>query len=183
MTEYSVNNSFKCILVVLWRFTVIKSHTVWMLLFVTVCVDAVEIRCVGDPYPGRSSGWTSGHWQNAGGATTCWHHQRRWVNAHSHATLPLFSFLSLLFLSLPLSLQFRSLLIFPAWAWAACTPTGHEWQSLLFLLLPLLPEEVRKARTHAHTHTHRGSSWISGESGMASCLISGLWNWTLSQIC
>lgn len=156
-----------------------------VLLFVTVCVDAVEIRCVGDPYPGWSSGWTSGHWQNAGGATACWHHQRRWVNAYSHATLPLFFFLSLLFLSLPLSLQFHSLLIFSAWAWAARTPTGQERQSLLFLLLPLLPEEVWKARTRVHTHTHtcRGSSWISGESAMAPCLISGLWNWTLSQIC
>lgn len=83
----------------------------------------------------------------------------------------LFSFLSLLFLSLPLSLQFRLLLIFPAWAWAACTPTGHERQSLLFLPLLLLPKEVRKARTQAHTHMYTSRFLLN---------LKGIWHASLS---
>lgn len=59
---------------------------------VNVFVDAAEIRCVGDPHPGRSSGWTGGHRQNASGATSRWHHQ--WWLVNAHATVSLLSFLA-----------------------------------------------------------------------------------------
>lgn len=130
-------------------------HCLW-LCECTVFIDVAEIRCTGDSHPGRSSGWTGGQWQNASRATSCWHHQWWWVNAH--ATFSLFFFLSLF-------LQLQSLLIFSAWAWAACTPTGHEPPSLLFLTLLYSQRKLERHRHgHMHGHTHRFlflHDWIS----------------------
>lgn len=70
-----------------------------------------------------------------------------------------------------LFLQLQSLLIFPACAWAARTPTGHEPPSLLFLPLSSLPEEVRGSGTC--TLTHAGCSFLLNLEG--HCCLSYFW--------
>ncbi len=81
---------------------------------------------------------------------------------------------------------------FPSMGLGGMHPQVTNASPFCFFLFRCSQRKLERHGTSTHTHTHtphthtctcQGSSWISGEFGIPPCLISGLWNWTRSQIC